>query len=98
MRGIVVDCLTCGHHASIAQDDLPLYGLEPRTSLVTITKRFVCRQCGSRAVRAYREDDGPAAWRRAMRSAVYGRTSRVLALAGGDRSSTRERPAVQGVT
>jgi hypothetical protein len=30
MPQIVVDCLSCDHHASIAEDDLPLY-LEPKT-------------------------------------------------------------------
>jgi hypothetical protein len=60
MHWIVVDCLNCGHHADIPEDDLPIYGLEPGTSLVTLTKRFVCRRCGSRAVRAFREDGGPA--------------------------------------
>jgi hypothetical protein len=53
---------TTGHHASMAEEDLREHGLEPETSLVTLTKRVVCTQCGSRAVAAYRyeEDDlGP---------------------------------------
>jgi hypothetical protein len=39
---IALECLTCGHRASLAEDDLPAYGLEPGTSLVTLTKRTVC--------------------------------------------------------
>jgi len=59
---IAIDCLNCSHHGSMAEEDLPAYGLEAGTSLVTLTKRLVCTQCGSRAVVAYRyvEDDlGP---------------------------------------
>ncbi|MBN8935388.1 MAG: hypothetical protein J0I13_03580 [Rhizobiales bacterium] len=62
MAWIALECLSCGHRASLAEDDLPAYGLEPGASLVTLTKRTVCRRCGSRAVVAYRyaEDDlGP---------------------------------------
>jgi DNA-directed RNA polymerase subunit RPC12/RpoP len=58
---ITLECLNCGHRASLTEDNWPAYGLEPGTSLVTLTKRTVCRQCGSRAVVAYREEDGTAA-------------------------------------
>jgi DNA-directed RNA polymerase subunit RPC12/RpoP len=63
MARIALECLTCGHRASLAEEELPAYGLEPGTSLVTLTKRTVCTKCGSRAVVAYRyvEDDlGPS--------------------------------------
>jgi hypothetical protein len=56
-----LDYLNC-RHASLAEDDLPAYGLEPGTSRVTLTKRTVCTQCGSKAVVAYRyaeDDQGP---------------------------------------
>jgi hypothetical protein len=62
MARIALECLGCGHRASLAEDDLPAYGLEPGASLVTLTKRTVCAQCGSRAVVAYRhveDDPGP---------------------------------------
>jgi hypothetical protein len=63
MARIALECLNRGHRASLTEDNLPAYGLEPGTSLVTLTKRTVCRQCecGSRAVVAYREEDGTAA-------------------------------------
>jgi DNA-directed RNA polymerase subunit RPC12/RpoP len=61
MARIALECLNCGHRASLTEDDLPAYGLEPGTSLVTLTKRMVCGRCGSRAVKAYREDGGGAA-------------------------------------
>jgi hypothetical protein len=62
MRRIALDCLKCGHHASMAEEDLREHGLGPGTSLAILTKRTVCTECGSRAVAAYRyvEDDlGP---------------------------------------
>jgi hypothetical protein len=37
---IAIDCLNCSHHGSMAEEDLPAYGLEPRASLVTLTKRY----------------------------------------------------------
>ena len=59
---IAIDCLNCSLHGSMAEDDLLAHGLEPGSSLVTLTKRMICTKCGSRAVMAYRyvEDDlGP---------------------------------------
>ena len=59
---IAIDCLNCHHHSSMAEEDLPAYGLEAGTSLVTLTKRLVCTCCRSRAVVAYRyveDDPGP---------------------------------------
>jgi sporulation protein YlmC with PRC-barrel domain len=54
MARIALECLSCAHRASMSEDDLPGYGLEPGTSLVTRTKRTVCRQCGGLVVVAYR--------------------------------------------
>ncbi|NWG23663.1 MAG: hypothetical protein HXY30_04455 [Pseudorhodoplanes sp.] len=51
---IAVDCLTCGHSASIGQDELPSIGLAEDTPLVVLTKRLTCRTCGSGSVRAFR--------------------------------------------
>jgi hypothetical protein len=62
VRRIAIDCLTCGHCASLAEDQLADFGLEPDASLVTLTKRLTCKECGSRSVRAYRyveDTDGP---------------------------------------
>jgi hypothetical protein len=62
MARIALECLSCGHRASLAETDLPAYGLEPGTSLVTLTKRTVRTQCGSKALVAYRyveDDTGP---------------------------------------
>ena len=45
---VVVECLSCAHTAILPVrpgDDL---------ALVRLTKRFVCTQCGSRAVKAQR--------------------------------------------
>jgi len=57
MRRIAIDCLNCGHVGSLSEAALRNYGLEPDTSLVTLTKKFVCQECGSKAVRAYRYED-----------------------------------------
>ena len=59
---IAIDCLTCGHCASVSEEKLPYFGLEPNASLVTLSKRLVCKKCGSRSVQAYRyveDTDGP---------------------------------------
>jgi thymidine kinase len=58
---IAIDCLSCGHCASLAEDQLRQFGFEPGGSLVTLSKRLVCKECGSKAVRTFRyvEDDGP---------------------------------------
>jgi hypothetical protein len=59
---IAIDCLNCGHCASISEAKLPYFGLKPDTSLVTLTKRLTCKECGSKAVQAYRyidDADGP---------------------------------------
>ena len=56
---IVIECLNCHHCATVLPERLPHFGLEPDTSLVTLTKRLICKNCGSKAVRAYREDDIP---------------------------------------
>ena len=57
---IAIECLTCGHCGSLAERELPRFGLTEDTSLVTLTKRLVCQECGSRSVRAFRYDpDAP---------------------------------------
>lgn len=43
---IEVQCLSCGRRGAFASDALP------GTSLVQITRRLRCSECGSRAVRA----------------------------------------------
>ena len=59
---IAIDCLNCGHATSVPEERLPDFGLEPKSSLVTLSKRLVCRECGSKAVRTFRyveDEDGP---------------------------------------
>lgn len=58
---ISVTCLSCSHANVLDERELPHYGLAEDTSLVTLTRRFVCQECGSRAVRAFRYDpDAPS--------------------------------------
>lgn len=62
MSRIAIDCLNCGHCASMAEDELSTHGIAPQGSLVTLSKRLVCRECGSKAVSTYRyvdDDEGP---------------------------------------
>ena len=57
---IAIECLSCGHCGSLAERDLPRFGLAEDTSLVLLTKRLICQECGSRSVRAFRTDsDAP---------------------------------------
>jgi hypothetical protein len=57
MRRLAIDCLNCGHTATIAEADLENFGCPPDASLVLVTKRLICSQCQSKAVRAYRYID-----------------------------------------
>jgi hypothetical protein len=62
VRRIAVDCLKCGHCGSLSEDALLQYGLPPDAPLATLTKRLTCKECGSRAVRAFRymeDEEGP---------------------------------------
>jgi hypothetical protein len=59
---IAIDCLKCGHCTSVAEEKLAHFGIEPKGSLVTLSKRLVCKVCGSKAVQTYRyveDPDGP---------------------------------------
>ena len=57
---IAIECLTCGHCGSLAGAELARFGLHEDTSLVVLSKRLVCQECGSRSTRAFRYDpDGP---------------------------------------
>lgn len=58
---IAIRCLRCGHAASIAEKDLPDFGFKPDAPLALLSKRFKCRECGSRASQAHRYDNGKAA-------------------------------------
>ena len=51
---IAIDCLNCGHSASLAEETLPTLGLQANASLVTLSKRLVCKECGSKAVKTCR--------------------------------------------
>ena len=67
MQRIAIDCLNCGHVASISEVSLAHRGYEPGTSLVALTRKFICQECGSKAVRAYRYDEEPTLVRRSVR-------------------------------
>jgi hypothetical protein len=58
---IAIDCLKCGHSTSVAEEKLAYFGLDPNFSLVTLTKRLVCKRCGSKSVQTFRyqQEDGP---------------------------------------
>ena len=57
MMRIAVECLRCGHRATLSADRLESHGLSSDTSLVLITRRLTCQDCGSRSVKAFRIDD-----------------------------------------
>jgi hypothetical protein len=58
---IAVACLRCGHRARLSDDKLESRGFTRESSLVLITKRLVCQECGSRSVKAYRVGGDPDA-------------------------------------
>lgn len=60
---IAVECLRCGHRASIRESDLPEHGYATDAPLALITKRMICKECGSKALSAFRytDDDAPLA-------------------------------------
>ena len=44
------------------EERLQEFGMEPKASLVTLSKRLICKECGSKAVRTFRyveDEDGP---------------------------------------
>jgi hypothetical protein len=60
---IAIDCLKCGHCTSVSADKLLYFGLEPNASLVTLAKRLVCKECGSKSAQTYRcldDEEGPS--------------------------------------
>jgi hypothetical protein len=59
VRRIAIECLNCGHCTSVAEEKLPAFCLEPKASLVTLTKRLICKVCGSQSVRTFRYDEDP---------------------------------------
>jgi hypothetical protein len=58
---IAIDCLKCRHTTSVSEEKLPYFGLQAHSSLVTLTKRLVCKECGSKSVQTFRyeEEEGP---------------------------------------
>lgn len=52
---IKVRCLNCKHVGHIAEDDLPDFGFKPDAPIALISKRLICRDCGSRAMSAVRQ-------------------------------------------
>ena len=57
MRRVAIDCLKCGHTATMAESDLETLGFAADVSLVLVTKKLICSECQSKAVRAYRYID-----------------------------------------
>jgi RNase P subunit RPR2 len=57
---IVVQCLTCGHAGVLAESSLPRFGERPDAPIAKFVKRLTCEECGSRTVKAWREQQ-PAA-------------------------------------
>ena len=55
---IAIDCLNCGHCNSVSVEKMPYFGLPPDASLVEFTKRLTCKECGSKAVQAFRYVEG----------------------------------------
>jgi hypothetical protein len=56
MKRIVVECLSCGHCSSIAEERLKAFGLSPDAPIAKFIRRLICTECGSHSVRAYRDD------------------------------------------
>jgi hypothetical protein len=57
---IAIDCLNCGHCTSVSQAKLSHFGLDPNVTLVTLSRRLVCKECGGKAVRVFRYvEDSP---------------------------------------
>jgi hypothetical protein len=54
MRRVAIDCLKCGHTATMAESVLETLGFPSDVSLVLVTKKLICSKCHSKAVRAYR--------------------------------------------
>ena len=57
MRRVAIDCLKCGHTATMAECDLETLGFKRDASLVLVTRKLICSKCQSKAVRAYRYID-----------------------------------------
>ncbi len=57
MRRVAIDCLRCGHTATMAESELETFGFASDVSLVLVTKKLICSKCDSKAVRAYRYID-----------------------------------------
>lgn len=57
IRRVAIDCLNCGHTATMAESELETLGYPSDVSLVLVTKRPVCSKCKRKAVRAFRYID-----------------------------------------
>jgi hypothetical protein len=52
---IVVQCLACGHVGALSESKLPRFGEKPDAPIAKFIKRLTCEECGSRSVKAWRE-------------------------------------------
>jgi hypothetical protein len=52
---IVVQCLACGHVGALSESSLPRFGEKPDAPIAKFIKRLTCEECGSRSVKAWRE-------------------------------------------
>lgn len=55
-----VECLRCGHAGTISEAELQSRGFKPDAPLATISKRLICGECGSRAIKAWRFEEKAA--------------------------------------
>jgi hypothetical protein len=53
---VCVQCLTCGHAGVIPEKNLAFYGEKPGAPIAAFVKRLTCQECGSRSVKAWREE------------------------------------------
>ena len=53
---IVVQCLVCGHTGTLSEKSLPRFGEKPDAPIAKFVKRLTCEECGSRSVKAWREE------------------------------------------
>jgi len=54
MKRIAIECLTCGHCASMAEEQLKAFRPKPDTPIAKFIRRLTCTECGSHSVRAWR--------------------------------------------
>ena len=54
MTRINIECLKCGHHGSMSEDELRKFGEKPDAPIAKFVKRLTCSKCKRGSVKAYR--------------------------------------------